>query len=229
MSAANCVRTYKKRSHRKCYGKTDGTTYVRESGALAACEARDDCAGVERDPNGTYRVLVHDAKKPFGVRKDPQPDDWQCWVRGRWTDDVKEAADDGVLEGLPRMTRLGYLDGWTRKDRRTLLLPYSIPRQVVAGGAKRDIYMILDDHVDVFKNGGWERETRQRMYRVMAKSDAYDRHEDRACGASRAGPRRRRPRSRPARTGAPPTGSALATSGGGPARPWARAWRSPRS
>ena len=150
LSEGNCAKTYKERTHRKCFGAplSSQSTFAL---ARDACEKNDKCTGIQKGSDGKFTPYQSSTTKPFGVRKDPQSEDVSCYVRGNWADDIRKAADEGVLEGTPEATRLGYVDGWTRKDRRTLLLPYSIPRSVTAGGKKRDIYMLLDDYVDEFK------------------------------------------------------------------------------
>lgn len=150
LSEENCAKTYKERAYRKCFG---AAMAAQNSWSLAktACEGNDECVGIQKESDGKYTPYKSSETNPFGVRKDPQSEGVSCFVRGNWTDDIRQAADDGVLEGLPETTRLGYVDGWTRKDRRTLLMPYAIPRSVDAGGKKRDIYMLLDDYVDEFK------------------------------------------------------------------------------
>ena len=150
LSEGNCAKTYKERTHRKCFGAplSSQSTFAL---ARDACEKNDKCTGIQKGSDGKFTPYQSSTTKPFGVRKDPQSEDVSCYVRGNWADDIRKAADEGVLEGTPEATRLGYVDGWTRKDRRTLLLPYSIPRSVTAGGKKRDIYMLLDDFVDEFK------------------------------------------------------------------------------
>ena len=187
LSEDNCNKTYKERTHRKCFGQAMSS---QNSWSLAktACEGDDGCVGIQKESDGKYTPYKSSDTKPFGVRKDPQSENVSCFVRGNWTDDIRQAAHDGVLEGLPTSTRLGYVDGWTRKDRRTLLMPYAIPRSVNAGGQKRDIYMLLDDYVDEFEGedgttGKWTRKPVQRLFRTMAKSDVYDRFENHACGS----------------------------------------------
>jgi len=118
----------------------------------------------------------------FAVRRDPQASTTSCSVRGKWTDDLRAAAGDMAIDSMSDATWLGEVQGWTRQDRRTILMPFFVPRSIDTGdGKRRDIYLAVEDKVDVWDGNRWTKRSEDRMFRVAAKSQDYEKVRDRKC------------------------------------------------
>ena len=180
LSMENCTQTYRSVPNRKCFGEVLAST---QQSSIAQCTAYVEYMRGYQFVDGsctTYKTA--DDKVPFGVRKDPQTTDVSCAVKGVWVQDIRRAADATIGNVIPNVTELGNVEGWTRSDRKSILLPYAIPRSVQAGGKSRDIYIFLNDVVDVWKTNQWVPETKKRIFRTKLRSDVYDTFNNQGCG-----------------------------------------------
>ena len=131
-SEGDCRTSFRKRVGKKCGGHKEPVSGVEDYAAcLASCEASSDCKGFEWDESSKACYSAKDLTKDgavnsFAVRRDPQPLTTSCSVRGVWSDDLREAADDMAVDSMAAATWLGEVQGWTRQDRRTILMPFFV-------------------------------------------------------------------------------------------------------
>lgn len=180
-SESNCKTSFRKRAGKKCGGSNKESvsgvgTY---EACLQSCEASSNCRGFEWDGGSSCQLVT---SSDFAVRRDPQASTASCSVRGKWTDDLRAAADDMATDSMSDATWLGEVQGWTRQDRRTILMPFFVPRSIDTGDAKRrDIYLTVEDKADVWDGKRWTKRSEHRMFRVAAKSQDYEKVRDRKC------------------------------------------------